>query len=689
MLRRAPSFSRQRKAPKLPPAPSNKQVRPPLGGVASNTNHPVAPTADIKISQALRGWLKKRHTHANVNVFNKYGQRFVWVDDEQGTLCYAKTDTSAGRERTCLQIKSIAEVTGGEGRADLPSHSIVIRCTEDSPTAEYVFGAEDREEQQMWITQLAGRAERARAAAAAEKAADDGVADEWGARMANAAEATVDISDDDPPGHKLLRERAIERKSDERSARRALGIPPPELLSDPESPTSEMASPSSPHDDSPFGAARVGAAAEPGMAAAHPTEAAARAAAYDMQSSAAAANAIAAANQAAAAQPQPIGLQRPVMTLDFARVRADFEPIHECELGCAVNELLLPMPWLPAPPGWSFAAQPRTCRHGLVPTDYLEIQPAWLLPIGGPPVYSAPPPPLSTSVVEEQVEQPAEAPSAADETDAALASIEMGPEAAPEAATPIVPPPTSQQQQQKAASSSTGTHHPDYLAYLEIISPTSTEEQSSRRESDPPPREQQQQVEAVAKKLLAPPVEEEEAEDEDDDGAGVFTVSSRARRRSDEEVKTRRRGVAAEHPVADGGGSSASSRMMVDLSEAGGDRIASISSPLKRKKPPSPTGPSPPPSAPSHSVAGSSSPQPPSPIDSADGDDEGVQVWVKEGEAEVLVVGAAEEEEEAAAEEEEEEEEEEEAPIVAADEAGRTFVADKGFVEDDWDSDEE
>ena len=211
MLRRAPSFSRQRKAPKLPPAPSNKQVRPPLGGVASNTNHPVMPTADIKISQALRGWLKKRHTHANVNVFNKYGQRFVWVDDEQGTLCYAKTDTSAGRERTCLQIKSIAEVTGGEGRADLPSHSIVIRCTEDSPTAEYVFGAEDREEQQMWITQLAGRAERARAAAAAEKAADDGVADEWGARMANAAEATVDISDDDPPGHKLLRERAIER----------------------------------------------------------------------------------------------------------------------------------------------------------------------------------------------------------------------------------------------------------------------------------------------------------------------------------------------------------------------------------------------------------------------------------------------------------------------------------------------
>lgn len=39
-------------------------------------------------------------------------------------------------------------------------------------------------------------------------------------------------------------------------------------------------------------------------------------------------------------------------------------------------ELLLPLPWMASPPGWTFAAQPRTNRHGLVPTDYLEMMPA-------------------------------------------------------------------------------------------------------------------------------------------------------------------------------------------------------------------------------------------------------------------------------------------------------------------------
>ena len=66
------------------------------------------------------------------------------------------------------------------------------------------------------------------------------------------------------------------------------------------------------------------------------------------------------------------------------RLRADFDAEHDVELGCVAGELLLPLPWMPAPSGWSFAARPSTCNHGLVPTEYLEIIPCYVhVPCGG------------------------------------------------------------------------------------------------------------------------------------------------------------------------------------------------------------------------------------------------------------------------------------------------------------------
>ena len=154
MLRRAPSFSRQRRAPKLPPAPNAKQVPPHIPDVAPT----YTPTSgdEVKLCKALRGWLKKRHA-SDKKVGPKWGKRYVWVDDVEGTLCYSKSHAQGAPAKQCVRLSEVMSVHGSEGRADLPANCIVVRRKED----EFVFGAEDREEATMWITQLGARASKA------------------------------------------------------------------------------------------------------------------------------------------------------------------------------------------------------------------------------------------------------------------------------------------------------------------------------------------------------------------------------------------------------------------------------------------------------------------------------------------------------------------------------------------------
>ena len=57
MLARRPSFSRQRKAPRLPP--------PPVIRAHAADHAPTYKASDsdeVKLCKALRGWLKKKHT---------------------------------------------------------------------------------------------------------------------------------------------------------------------------------------------------------------------------------------------------------------------------------------------------------------------------------------------------------------------------------------------------------------------------------------------------------------------------------------------------------------------------------------------------------------------------------------------------------------------------------------------------
>ena len=148
-LRRTPSFSRQRKAPSLPPAPSQKH----------GTHYQMNGTEDVKLCKVLRGWLKKRH-QAKRTLGSQWGARYVWVDDVDAVLCYSKSQASDGVTKSCVRLAEVTSVTAGEGRAELPAHCIVVSCaaetTPDGRPAtpcEYVFAAEDKEEAQMWIAQ--------------------------------------------------------------------------------------------------------------------------------------------------------------------------------------------------------------------------------------------------------------------------------------------------------------------------------------------------------------------------------------------------------------------------------------------------------------------------------------------------------------------------------------------------------
>ena len=246
--------------------------------------------------------------------------RFVWVDESAGTLCYAKSQTDTSAVRSSVRLGEIASVElGGEGtRYDLlPAHSFVLKRVSEFKVLdkECIFQCEDREEAQMWITQLSARAAQyggMSGVGSGDKAKSNGTSDE-----------------------------------------------PPDLLSDDDEEEEEPAGP--PPAKSPKNAEK-------------------------------------AASSARAPQPSTYGVEvlppsapTASLPLQLARVKADFAAEHDCELGCLLGEMLLPTPWMPAPPGWSFAARPLGGQHGLVPTEYLELLPAVAMITGGPsaPVPSA------------------------------------------------------------------------------------------------------------------------------------------------------------------------------------------------------------------------------------------------------------------------------------------------------------
>ena len=104
LLRRAPSFSRQRKAPRLPPPSSTPQH---VG--SSPATYTPAPEGEVVICKALRGWLKKRH-RSDKSLGPKWGARFVWVDENEGTLCYSKAQNYSSSARTCVRLCEVTAV---------------------------------------------------------------------------------------------------------------------------------------------------------------------------------------------------------------------------------------------------------------------------------------------------------------------------------------------------------------------------------------------------------------------------------------------------------------------------------------------------------------------------------------------------------------------------------------------------
>ena len=311
MLRRAASFSRQRKPP---PAPSAKQARSTTEDACEKPASPSSPTSafsdeDLKTKpcQALRGWLKKRHT-SQKRVAPQWGSRYVYVDESTGVLAYAKSASQFAARRANVHLSDVTAVElAGAERSDLPAHAFIVRCDiragevgRASDLRELVFAAEDKEEAAMWIAQLR-------------------------ARLARLAQSRDGRSGPEGPLARRIYSREIAAPAEPA---------PPELLSDEED-----------DDDTATVSGRSIALAP----AAHvPTPASATIA--GMGGGAGGATSIA-----------------------LAQLRADFAAEHECELGCAMGEILLPMPWLPAPPGWTFAARPTGGAHGLVPTEYLQM----------------------------------------------------------------------------------------------------------------------------------------------------------------------------------------------------------------------------------------------------------------------------------------------------------------------------
>ena len=153
MLRRAPSFSRQRKAPKLP-------AQLPSSTLRTQKDEPTYTYTDseVKVCKVLRGWLKKRHSSAK-SIGPRWGQRYVWVDEHERTLCYSKSQADGAAARSCVHLSDVMAVFGSEGRPELPAHCIVLRCGKiagafEPNEQEFIFGAEDKEEAQMWIAQV-------------------------------------------------------------------------------------------------------------------------------------------------------------------------------------------------------------------------------------------------------------------------------------------------------------------------------------------------------------------------------------------------------------------------------------------------------------------------------------------------------------------------------------------------------
>ena len=322
-LIRRPSFGRQKPAAKQPPTPLNVRAAEEHSNSSRDGSGNASPMStgsdslevagDVKMCKNLHGWLKKRHTSSG-KLGPKWGKRYVLVDETAGTLCYTKSTDAPPRK--CLQLADITSVESGAATGMPPNH-FALRCKGAYAFEQLVFAAEDREDAMMWTNQLRLRAAHWASAAPPSRGRGKNVGAT--AEPGKMPELFTDSGDEDDEDDAMDAESAPPRTTQASRTRRTT-------------------------------------------------------------SAAAAAAAIASA-QAAGRQPSSPGLAlRPssfACTLELGRVRADFAAEHEIELGCTAGELLIPMPWMASPPGWSFAARTEGGTHGLVPTEYLEILTAY------------------------------------------------------------------------------------------------------------------------------------------------------------------------------------------------------------------------------------------------------------------------------------------------------------------------
>ena len=337
-LARRPSFSRSRRQPDRSSDSASGSVPP----TPADTGADAGADTDTKVCKVLRGWLRKRHTSQR-KLAPKWGKRFVHVDDTFGSLCYAHSETMTdSASRAVLHLRDVVSIETGAATG-LPPSGFLIRFrpqSEEADEQQLVFAGEDREEARMWVNQLRARVRR------------------W--QVDGNKDTAAKAPKVPPPAAECAPDLLTEDEDEEQNSRASSPTdPPPETTYPPEPtlPQAPLPQASLPLPPPWSGdAATLGERSVGGMV--------------------------------------PVMVREPLAStsIELARLRADFEAEHECELGCTRGELLVPLLWLSAPEGWSYAAKPHGGGHGLVPTEYLEMVLA----------YAHVPPPASSASTAQQ-----------------------------------------------------------------------------------------------------------------------------------------------------------------------------------------------------------------------------------------------------------------------------------------------
>ena len=155
-LTRRPSFSRHtRKAPPAPPHAAAAAVAAPPAITADDVDE------RIVLSKNLRGFLMKKH-HTTKAIGPSWGKRFFHVDDDAGTIHYAKSQSTVELSKIMCRldaIKAIQSVNGHDSSAFSRGGIVLILQS----GVEHMLCAEDMEDQKMWTRQLRERVARLRA----------------------------------------------------------------------------------------------------------------------------------------------------------------------------------------------------------------------------------------------------------------------------------------------------------------------------------------------------------------------------------------------------------------------------------------------------------------------------------------------------------------------------------------------